>query len=124
VELGTTHGKARMDRAIEFIHDSFREKLSLDEITRVAGLSKFHFVREFTRSVGVSPLAYRNAIRANAAKGLLCAGHPIKAIAFELGFVDESHFGRVFRQKVGFSPAAYRRGCARADQSESGDFLG
>jgi AraC-like DNA-binding protein len=101
--------KARVTTAKKCIHTSFRENRPLDEISAAAGLSKYHFVREFTRSVGVSPLAYRNAIRTDEAKQLLCAGRPIKVIAFELGFVDESHFGRIFRQKVGLSPGAYRR---------------
>jgi AraC-like DNA-binding protein len=103
------HGKSGLQRAREFIHGHFRESRPLDEMAEISCLSKFHFVREFTRVFGASPLAYRNAMRMVEARRLLSAGNPIKAIALDLGFADQSHFGRAFRKSSGFTPAAYQR---------------
>jgi AraC-like DNA-binding protein len=106
---GRRPARSSLTRARDFIHSHLGERRSLDEMAAVACMSKFHFVREFTRVFGTPPLAYRNAQRINEACRLLAAGRPIKVIAADLGFTDQSHFGRVFRRSVGLTPAAYQR---------------
>lgn len=72
-------------------------------------LSREGFIRRFSRSVGMTPQAYRIIRRANRARGLLGMGLSPAEAAAEAGFADQSHLGRVFRAAFGATPAAYRR---------------
>jgi AraC-like DNA-binding protein len=100
--------RERLERARMALHETYNQNTSIDELSSLSCLSKFHFIREFTRMYGASPLMYRNAIRIAKARQLLFGSAEIKFIAYELGFSDQSHFGRVFREAVGFTPAFYR----------------
>lgn len=47
-----------LERARAFVEASGAEPLSLDALAAVAGLSAYHFARQFTARFGVSPVAY------------------------------------------------------------------
>lgn len=101
---------ARSDiaRAKAFIDAHFTDEIRLAELSAVAGLSPFHFLRAFRKEVGLTPLAYRNQRRITEARRLLRTARPIAEIALDLGFADQSHFTRHFQRTVGISPARYR----------------
>jgi AraC-like DNA-binding protein len=106
--------KARtpIERAKTYLHDRFNESVSLDELARVAGLSRFHLLRTFAARVGLPPHAYQVRIRIERACLMLHAGTPPSAAATALGFADQSHFTRHFRAVTGVTPGAYAH-CAR-----------
>ena len=52
-ETGDTYG--RIGRALTWLAEHHLDQPSLDDAARAAGLSPFHFQRQFTRHVGVSP---------------------------------------------------------------------
>lgn len=81
---------------------------SLDELSVIAGLTKYELVRAVKRATGLAPLAWRQNARIQKARQLLRNGHPIADTAHELGFTDQSHFHRVFRAHVAASPGMYR----------------
>nr|WP_245581281.1 AraC family transcriptional regulator [Propionicicella superfundia] len=81
---------------------------SLDELSVLAGLTKYELVRAVKRATGLAPLAWRQNARIQRARQLLRDGHPIADTAHELGFTDQSHFHRVFRAHVAASPGTYR----------------
>jgi AraC family transcriptional regulator len=83
---------------------------SLDDVAGHAGLSPFHFLRLFTKVVGVSPHQYLVRTRLRKAAQLLAHGErPITEIAAEVGFADLSNFVRTFRRAAGISPREFRR---------------
>lgn len=94
-------------KAREYLDAHFTEQISLDELARVADLSKYHFCRAFYEAVGVSPHVYQNHLRLNLAKKLLVQNRPIADIALELGFYDQSHFGKYFKNFAGVTPRSY-----------------
>ena len=86
------------------------EPMQLATLARRAGLSPFHFLRVFTRVLGVTPHQYLLAARLRRAAGLLAdPAHPVTDVAFEVGFGDLSHFVRTFRRAAGVSPGRFRR---------------
>ena len=86
------------------------EKLSVQGLAEIAGLSVYHFARQFKNSVGVSPHLYLLQARIDQAKQRLIASDaPISDIAAELGFSDSSRFANQFRRMVGVTPSAFRR---------------
>lgn len=100
----------RLRRALAYIHDNLGEDLSLDEIASEAAMSRFHFVRAFTRSQGKSPLQYVIHQRMELAKVLLRTTRlPVAAVAISVGYEDASRFGLHFRRHTGTSPGAYRQ---------------
>lgn len=96
-------------RARHYIDECYASDFSLEDLAGLAGLSRFHLLRTFKRATGLTPVAYRNQRRIEAARRLLRVGLPIAEIALELGFADQSHLTRQFQRLVGTSPARYRQ---------------
>ena len=94
-------------KAREYLDANFTTQISLDELARVADLSKYHLCRTFYETVGVSPHVYQNHLRLNLAKKLLVQKRPIADVACELGFYDQSHFGKYFKSFLGVTPRKY-----------------
>jgi len=85
------------------------EAVPLASLARRAGLSPFHFLRLFTRVLGVTPHSYLVTARLRRAATLLAEpARPVTDVAFEVGFGDLSHFVRTFRRASGVSPGRFR----------------
>lgn len=84
-------------------------RADMREVAGRAGLSYDLFRHRFTREIGESPLAYRNARRLRAAAQLLrMTDMTIRQIARTLGYTDEFHLSRRFRAHFGVPPRDYR----------------
>ena len=97
-------------RVREYIDANLEANIGLDAISKVAGLSRCHFVRAFRQSVGTTPhnfLMYRRFCKA--VDFITGTDLPLAEIALAAGFSDQSHFSRRFRQYLGVSPSAFRR---------------
>ena len=87
------------------------EPLTLDEVAAAVGLSTFHLMRVFRRSIGVTPHQYLMRVRLLRAIALLRdTRQPVTSIAYEAGWSDLSNFTRTFQRDVGCTPGEYRRG--------------
>lgn len=97
-------------RAREYLHAHALESVTLDELARVAGVSRYHLARSFRKTWGVAPHAYQSALRCAEARRLL----RLKALpaAIDVGFFDQSHLTRHFTRAYGLTPAAYQRAVA------------
>ncbi|WP_322044594.1 GlxA family transcriptional regulator [Paraburkholderia sp. J67] len=74
------------------------------------GLSSRHFARLFQAEVGLTPAAWVEAVRVDAARALLEAGGEApKRVAARCGFANADTLRRTFIKHVGVSPAEYRR---------------
>ncbi len=96
-------------RAKDYILEHFEEDVSLDEISRAAHLSKYHFLRLFRQQFGITPHQYVLNRRVNAARNALEAGVLPNDVAFRYGFADLSHFNRRFKRIYGMTPYQYQR---------------
>lgn len=106
-------------RAVEmalWLDERSHEPIDLETIAEEAESSPFHFLRLFSKVLGVSPHQYvvRSRLR-RAARLLLEDTRSITDIAFEVGFGDLSNFVRTFRRAAGASPGSFRR-AARGDR--------
>jgi AraC-like DNA-binding protein len=93
-------------RAREYIDANLTSNPSLPEIAGMAGMSPFHLLREFKRVIGLAPHAYLVQRRAGHAKSLLLAGRPLRSIAIDIGYADQSHLSREIRRFYGVPPSA------------------
>lgn len=94
-------------RARDLLHHEYRKPLTLADLSRVAGMSPFHFARSFRREFGLAPHAYQTMRRLNEARRAIAAGQPIDRVARRVGFYDQSHLNRHFRRAFGLTPGQY-----------------
>jgi len=81
------------------------EKLRIEELASIAGLSPSHFARAFKMSTSLPPLRYLQERRMHSAHGLLVSGGmSIGDVAAAVGYSDPSHFAEVFRKTFGVNP--------------------
>ena len=84
-------------------------EISLGDIARRAGMSRFAFIRKFKRLTGRTPMEDLRLIRLNEARNLiLSTGLPLKAIAPAVGIGDEYQLSKLFRRHFGVSPREMR----------------
>lgn len=95
-------------RVKDYLEAHYAEPVALDELARLAGLSRFHLLRVFCAAEGVPPHAYLRQVRLRQAKALLARGEPIAGAAAAAGFADQSHLTRWLKRLWGFTPAEYR----------------
>ena len=101
---------AALRRVRDLVEAELQSDLRLDDLARVAGLSRAHFARAFRQATGETPHAYLRHRRVERARRLLAATELDAAtIAGLTGFSSPSHLGRVFRTVTGVTPGAYRR---------------
>jgi AraC family transcriptional regulator len=97
-------------RAIWFIESHFGNDISLDEISDVAGLSRFHLSRVFGLVTGHSISGYVRARRlSGAALALIESPSTILQVALDAGYGSHEAFTRAFRDQFAITPDAVRR---------------
>lgn len=80
---------------------------TLAELATDAGLSRYQFLRAFTRMTGLPPHAYLLQRRVQHARQLVRAGLPLAEAAAASGFADQSHMTRCFVRNLGLTPGAF-----------------
>jgi AraC-like DNA-binding protein len=100
---------AMKHRVCDFIESHLSEKISLDALSAMAGLSPHHFARAFQHSVGMPPHRYLLRRRLEHVEQMLRDTQlPLSHIALAVGFSDQSHLNRHFRRFTGMSPSLAR----------------
>ncbi len=104
----------RIVDALRHIEAHSEEPIDLAALAAIANFSKYHFLRVFRRTIGVTPYQYLLSTRMRrAGYHLASSSDRVTAIAFENGFADLSTFNGRFRSIFGVSPSAYRSGLTR-----------
>jgi AraC-like DNA-binding protein len=109
----------RIGLAIDRIRSSYGEPLSVGDLARSAGMSRYHFSRVFCDHVGSSPYRYLQDTRVERAAELLRSGRrSVTEVALTVGFQDLGRFGRAFRRRFGCAPSELApRGARSAERS-------
>jgi AraC family transcriptional regulator len=96
-------------KALWLIEHRSASDLSLDEIARLCGVSRFYMSRAFVLATGHPVMRYLRARRLTEAAHALAAGAPdILAVALEAGYGSHEAFTRAFRDHFGMTPEAVR----------------
>jgi transcriptional regulator GlxA family with amidase domain len=95
--------------AQQWLRDRLQGPISLQDMAPALGVSPRTLHRRFRQATGMSPQAYLNALRMNAARDLLRRSNlGIAEIAWQLGLQDASYFSQLFRHSNGVTPGQYR----------------
>jgi AraC family transcriptional regulator len=114
MRAATTHARhalapKRLREVLSFVEAHISEPIQLDDLARVAKLSRYHFSRAFQNAIGESPLAFVRRRRLETAKQMLKSTEdPLSLVAQRCGFLCQSHFSANFRKFTGRTPTVYR----------------
>ena len=105
------HGHlTKVQTAMLFIQNNFRNEITLNDIADVAGVTPAYMSSIFLKDSGMNFKTYLNGIRYEYAKKLLSySDMTVTDICFESGFNDYANFERNFRTNFGVSPREYRK---------------
>ncbi len=103
----TPHESVRVAR--RFLDRHYNTPITIQQLSREAALSPYHFIRVFQRVYKVTPHQYLVQQRISKAKELLrTTDISITDICFSIGFESLGSFSALFRKVAGISPSAYR----------------
>ena len=92
-----------------FIDANYHETINLEQVSKQAYFSKFHFHRLFKTVYGKTPNAYLTAQRIQHAKVLLAQeGISITEVCNKVGFESLASFSILFKKRSGYAPQYYR----------------
>lgn len=107
VQTKNTGQSAEIKAICEFLEMHYMENITLDDLCKLTGLSKYYMIRSFTKQKGISPYSYLETIRIDKAKKLLEEGVLPIDVALQTGFTDQSHFSNFFKKFIGLTPKQY-----------------
>lgn len=97
-------------KAIAYIISNFADhEVSLDQLSRAAGVTPHYLIRRFKAATGQTPFEFLRNFRVERSKEYMRRDLSLTEIAYITGFFDQSHFIRNFRAVTGWSPGLYRR---------------
>ncbi len=96
-------------RAKDLADARYTEALGVDDMARVAGLSRAHFSREFRAAFGESPHTYLLTRRMERAAALLRnTDRSVLDICMSVGLQSVGSFTTSFKRTYGVTPTQYR----------------
>lgn len=94
----------------KYIDIHFDEEITLDDLCRASGYSKFHCERIFKELTGKTPFQTIRALRlTKAAKTLIASGEKVVDVALDNGFDSHDGFTRAFTRRFLITPQKYRQ---------------
>lgn len=110
-ELISTNNKIlKLKNVIKYIYDNYNKPLHINELSKIAGYSEYHFIRFFKSQTGKTCTNFINALRIEKSLDLLINTNlSITEIAFNVGYDDVSYFIKVFKRLTSSTPSNYRK---------------
>lgn len=103
-------GDERLARALGRMHARIQHSWTIDQLAKIAALSRSAFFERFTRLVGMPPMAYLLGWRMATAKALLRDQRlAVAEVAERTGYGSTSAFSVAFSRHVGQPPSHYAR---------------
>lgn len=95
---------AQIQRAIDWIKVNFREKIRIDALAEISGMSVTSFHRYFKAVTNLTPGAYHKVVRLHHARRLLLEAPTVSSVAFSVGYESAAQFSREYAVQFGTSP--------------------
>lgn len=99
-----------------YIHEHYREKISIADLAAAAYLSERECYRVFHDCLHMTPVEYITSYRLQVACQMLAKSQEtVTFISHECGLGSSSYFGKVFREYAHCSPIEYRKKWQNSD---------
>lgn len=93
----------------EILHESFTEKLSLNDLSKTIDIHPIHLSRDFQKYFQCNLGEYLRKLKVEKSLKILNDFESLSEVALECGFSDQSHFIRCFKENLGITPLKYRQ---------------
>lgn len=109
--------KTQADKVAEACRliETAEQEPRLDELARMAGLSRYHFHRVFKSVLGMTPKAYAAAHRNKRVRAALGKSGTVTEAIYDAGFNSSGRFYAAAKETLGMTPRAFRAGGADAE---------
>ena len=109
-DISLMYKSDRLKPAIQYIQSNYKQKIYIDELSKMVHMSEGHFCRYFKKIVMKTPIEYLNHIRIIKACELLKnSDRKVIDIAMDVGFSSFSYFINIFKRCMKLTPAKYRK---------------
>ena len=98
----------RIEQAITYLENHYKDQPSLEEIAANIGLSEFHFQRVFTRWAGVSPKRFLQFLTKEGAKDLLNQSENLLDTTHQVGLSSLGRLHDLFVTTEAVTPGEYK----------------
>ncbi|MEG2156655.1 MAG: AraC family transcriptional regulator [Bacteroidaceae bacterium] len=99
-----------IERVNRYINLKYAERIQLEELAAIAGLSKCAFCRAYKKQTYMTPFEFLTTVRIqNAGRILALTNRTIGEIAYECGYPHISQFNKQFVKVMAVLPSEYRR---------------
>ncbi|MBQ8586367.1 MAG: helix-turn-helix domain-containing protein [Butyricicoccus sp.] len=106
----TEREKDAVEKAVHYIHENLTRSISLDDLAKEVGLSRYYFAHAFKKLTGASPIEYTQHARLEQTKRYLAdTSLPLLEIAPKVGYHSASALSTLFRKKLHMTPSEYRK---------------
>ena len=104
------HGDGAIEQAQILIERTYTARISISQLAQTVALTERTFLRRFERATDLTPLAYVQHLRIEAAqRALENTTAAIDQIAYAVGYENANAFRKLFKRHTGLSPSAYRQ---------------
>ncbi|OGB25722.1 MAG: AraC family transcriptional regulator [Burkholderiales bacterium RIFCSPLOWO2_02_FULL_57_36] len=98
---------AGLAHALMSMHDDPAQPWNLEQLAKLAGMSRSRFAARFHEVVGTTPADYLTGWRIVLAQSLLEKNRPVKTVALDVGYGSQPAFTKAFTSRIGMSPRAW-----------------
>lgn len=99
----------RIERAIRFLNENFRQQPTLAQVAQSANMSEYHFQRVFKRWVGISPKRFLQYLTKEHAKTLLAASRDLLDVTYRTGLSSPGRLHDLFVSCEAMTPGEYKK---------------
>ena len=93
---------------VDFIDKNYTKKITVEDMAKIALMSKSHFSCRFKKYVGITPNEYLNKTRISMALKYVCvSGITMEEVAKKVGMGSASYFCSQFKKYMKMSPKKY-----------------
>ena len=105
----------RLVKVLETMQTDYKRNWSLEQLAKVANMSRSGFALTFRKKIGITPLVYLTHWRMQIACELLESGdQSLASIASDVGYSSESAFSTAFTKVVKCRPGSFRKPVVRS----------
>ncbi len=101
--------KSAIEDTKHIIENHYDQKMPLDELASMVGVSRFHLNRLFKNRTGNTPRMYLEEVRVKKAKELLLTTTlNCTEVGYQIGYQSTSSFYNAFKRSTGLSPSQFQ----------------